>query len=468
MGAIRTRECTMSRGIASFLGTVLLLGVGAAAAQPSSHAGPYEAYYGNYRAPDGHLIGIDRYITEDSAEDVALLSDYSSGIVRRLYPVSDTELVMGPGFAVQEPAELRVRFVRAGGMVTGASLQWTGRAASVAERVPLIAQQVLVNSGQVKLAATLLIPAGSGPHPAIVLLHGSGPLTRYSFGPYPHFFTSLGFAVLIYDKRGTGGSTGVRLDASSGAMEPPLPSAYYPEDLVNDALAVFHFLQAHNEIDPRQIGLWGSSEGGMLATQLAARNKDVAFAINSSGFVGPLWQTLLYQAGAVPRSFGAPDAVVAQAQELARLWVTVARTGEGYPQFISKREQARRQFGPTILTWSGGQFSSLEQMRWDWNHILAFNSLPALSGVRCPVLGVFGEQDPLTDARDASRALQAALSRSGNTDVTVKVFANAGHSLAELPSGSRMAPGVFDTLRSWLLGHVRIPVRKANQVASAT
>jgi acetyl esterase/lipase len=68
--------------------------------------------------------------------------------------------------------------------------------------------------------------------------------------------------------------------------KPALPGTCYPHDLVNDALAVFHFLQAHTEIDPRQIGLWGSSEGGMLATQLAARNKGVAFAINSSGFVG--------------------------------------------------------------------------------------------------------------------------------------------------------------------------------------
>jgi hypothetical protein len=50
-----------------------------------------------------------------------------------------------------------------------------------------------------------------------MLLLGSGPLTRYSFGPCPHFFTSLGFAVLIYDKRGTGASTGVRLDASTEA-----------------------------------------------------------------------------------------------------------------------------------------------------------------------------------------------------------------------------------------------------------
>jgi len=47
----------------------------------------------------------------------------------------------------------------------------------------------------------------------------SGLLTRFSFGPYPHFFTSLGFAVLIYDKRGTGASFGTLLDASNGNVD---------------------------------------------------------------------------------------------------------------------------------------------------------------------------------------------------------------------------------------------------------
>jgi hypothetical protein len=123
-------------------------------------------YYGIYRIAQDHFVGIDRYIEDTSGGDAVLISDCSNGIVRRLFPISDTEFVMGPGFEVREPAEP----------------------------------------------------------------HGSGPLTRYSFGPYPHFFTSLGFAVLIHDKRGTGSSTGALLDASTGALT-LLPAAYYPDDL---------------------------------------------------------------------------------------------------------------------------------------------------------------------------------------------------------------------------------------------
>lgn len=96
-----------------------------------------------------------------------------------------------------------------------------------------------------------MVPEGNNPRPVITLLHGSGPLTRYSFGPYPHFFASLGFAVLIYDKRGTGPSTGTRVDASTGRS---MAREYYPEGLSSDALAALHFLQSHPDIDPRQIG----------------------------------------------------------------------------------------------------------------------------------------------------------------------------------------------------------------------
>ena len=100
--------------------------------------------------------------------------------------------------------------------------------------------------------------------------------------------------------------------------------------------------------------------------------------------------------------------------------------------------------------------NSLKQMRWEWNHVLAFDPLPALKNVTCPVLGVFGELDPYTDASAAARNMRDVLSAAGNKDFTVKIFPGASHSLAEMPSGARMAPGVFETLRSWLLARIQV------------
>jgi uncharacterized protein len=413
------------------------------------------AYCGNYRISRDHMVGIDRYILEDSGEATLLISDYQSGVVRRLFPVSDAEFEMGPGFGVQSPAELSVRFVKdKQGNVTALSLQPSSGTASVAERIALKEEDVVFHDGEVALAGTLIRPAANGPHPAIILLHGSGPLTRYSFGPYPHFFSSLGLAVLIFDKRGTGASAGTRLDATTGTLMPQ-PAAYFPDDLANDALAAFRFLQGREEIDPNKIGCWGSSEGGMLTTQVAARSKDVAFIIDSSGFMGPLWQTVSYQIGAFLRSRGSSKSDVEKATTFTDMWLRVARTGRGWDEFVRQRDEMRKEGKPWFIQ-SSGDFTSLDQMRWDWDHILAFSPLAMLKEVACPVLAVYGEADTSTQVSVAVQNMRRALAQSGNKDFTIKVFPNAGHSLAEMPSGNRMAPGVFETLRSWLLKRVQM------------
>ena len=179
---------------------------------------------------------------------------------------------MGPSFAVRSPVELTVQFQMDGqGAAQGLTIRPTGGAATFATREPSRDEEVVIRHGDISLAGTFIAPATRGLHPAIVLLHGSGPLTRYSFGPWPRFFNSLGMAVLVFDKRGTGASSGVRLDASTGAPA-TLSARYYPDDLVDDALAALRFLQGRAEVDRKQIGFWGSSEGGMLATQVAARS----------------------------------------------------------------------------------------------------------------------------------------------------------------------------------------------------
>jgi hypothetical protein len=62
---------------------------------------------------------------------------------------------------------------------------------------------------------------------------------------------------------------------------------------------------------------------------------------------------------------------------------------------------------------------------------------------------LYREMDQLVlDASEGS-VMRKVLAESGNRDFMVKVFPNAGHSLGEIPSGARMAPGVFETLRSW-------------------
>jgi uncharacterized protein len=257
-------------------------------------------------------------------------------------------------------------------------------------------EQIAFQDGSAQLAGTLLLPPGKLPHTAIILLHGSGALTRDSFGPYPHFFVSLGLAVLIYDKRGAGASTGTRLDGTIGPSPQPA-AAYYPD--------------------------------------------------------APVWQTLLYQVEAVMKARGNSEGEIEQALAYTKLWIGVARTGKQYELYLKRRQEMLDGKKPGLF-WSSRNFTSVEQMRWDWDHVLSFNPLPALEKVSCPVLGVFGELDQSTDATGAANGMREALSKGGNHNFTVKIFPNAGHSLQEMPSGSRMAPGLFETIGLWVRNQV--------------
>src|SRR5690348_13202265 len=70
-----------------------------------------DVYCGNYRIDTDHLLGVDRFIMDDGTSAL-LLSDYSSGVVRRLFRISDDRFAMGAGFNQASPAELHVNFVK--------------------------------------------------------------------------------------------------------------------------------------------------------------------------------------------------------------------------------------------------------------------------------------------------------------------------------------------------------------------
>jgi len=440
------------RGLRLFRSLFLLVATSACAFSANAVAKPTisDSYFGLYRISDDHLIGIDRFIM-DSGESAALFSDYTTGVVRRLFPVSDTELAIGPTFDAAEPAVLRIRFsTDSHGAVTQIALSAAEGARTIATPVPLREEEVSFQQADATLAGTLIMPTTNGPHPAIILLHGSGPLTRHKFGPYPHFFSSLGLAVLIYDKRGSGASTGLRMDASTANVMKP---SNYPDDLLGDAIAALRFLRSHEGIDAKRIGVWGTSEGGMLATQVAARTEDLAFAINSSGFMEPLWKTLRYQVEPVLRGAGASEATIKRQAAFVDLWLRVARTGKGWEEFQKQEREILESDGYWFFQ-TRGKYKSVEEMRWDWERILTFDPLPELAKAKCPILGVFGELDSSTPSERAAENMRQVLAHAGHTDFMTKVFPGAGHSLSVLPSKSHMAPGVFETLRSWITERV--------------
>lgn len=142
-------------------------------------------------------------------------------------------------------------------------------------------EEITFTNGELQLAGTLVLPAGSGPHPVLVMITGSGPQDRDNsnvemvpgYRPYQEIAARLaseGIATLRYDDRGMGESTG-----NVNVATPP--------ELATDVEAALAYLLQRPEIDAEQIGLLGHSEGGLVAGIVAADNPQVAFVVLLAG-----------------------------------------------------------------------------------------------------------------------------------------------------------------------------------------
>jgi pimeloyl-ACP methyl ester carboxylesterase len=143
-------------------------------------------------------------------------------------------------------------------------------------------------NGGIRLAFTLDLPPGKGPFPAVVMGHGSGRVTRDQLAWAAMQLTRLGFAVLRFDKRGVGESTGEFVFV--GTNDSP---TVFPQ-LASDVAAGVRFLRTRDEIDGRRIGLFGVSQAGWILPIAARDLGDVAFMVLWSGPVCTVGQEMFY------------------------------------------------------------------------------------------------------------------------------------------------------------------------------
>lgn len=119
--------------------------------------------------------------------------------------------------------------------------------------------------------ATLAVPVGKGPFPAVVLVHGSGPHDRDEtiaankpFKDIAEGLASNGIVSLRYDKR-----TFQYPDRLS-------PSITIEEEVLLDAVAAVRWLRARPEVDAQRVFVVGHSLGAQLAPEIGVRAQPVA------------------------------------------------------------------------------------------------------------------------------------------------------------------------------------------------
>jgi dienelactone hydrolase len=325
------------------------------------------------------------------------------------------------------------------------------------------------DSDEATLVGTLTLPEGDGPHPAVILLTGSGPQDRDNAHPsVPGYrpFASIadhladsGIAVFRYDERGVGASGGDHQAATSF-------------DLADDAETALAFLRSHDAVDPDTVGLLGHSEGAWLAAIVAARDERVAFVVALAGHAVPGAELLPVQAELGLRASGAPEERIERilADQASEIQLIVNQDWEAledrvYEQTLAALEAspaeqkeamgdlemaARQQVAKSMIALQGWLFTFLTEDPSD-----------AWSGVDAPVLAVFGGLDTQVDLQQNRGPLEASL--AGNEDVTVRVIDDANHLFqrAETPGDAydtldtALHPDLLPMLTAWLQDHVR-------------
>ncbi len=313
-----------------------------------------------------------------------------------------------------------------------------GRAA--APVLPYDVQEVSFRNGGIELKGTLCLPRGPGRHGAVILVHGSGPETRWGTNRYiADRLARAGIAALIYDKRGSGTSGGDWRTASF-------------EDLARDALAGVNLLDARSDIDPARVGIHGHSQGGVIGPLAAALAPDkIAFVVAQDTFAGPQYVQDLYRVGHAIKELDLPAAEEAKAMEVYALFVDAARGARSYEEF----EKAAAPYRDTAwYKWM--EFPPRDSWVWAWSAKTGnFDTLPVWRKVRVPALLIYGEKDALVPPDESIAEIGAELERSG-TPYAAFVVPGAVHNLTIQPDPKgaffwwHQAPGVVDTVVDWI------------------
>jgi pimeloyl-ACP methyl ester carboxylesterase len=377
-----------------------------------------------------------------------------SGEVRTLYPTGLDRFFTGPGAALSSSIESDVVFRRGrDGVIV--SLTWTreGAPPRTAERVEVErAEDVRFSNGNIQLAGTLRTPATGVRHPAIILVHYSGPANRVSVLPFARFLIRRGVAVFGYDKRGVGASTGDWNVASF-------------DDLAGDVVAAFSYLKTRSDIDSARVGLLGVSQAGWVMPLAAVKANDLAFLISVSGAGVSAAETGIDHARNEMTAAGMPPPAVGRVIGLMALQHEFARTGRGWDRYVAERAALAARMGQPPESFP----SSPDDPQWQIiRRLHLYDPAPTLRRLRVPLLAIFGERDNNIVAEKNAAAWKAALDAGGHRDYRLQVLPSANHlqleavrgTNAEVASLRRFVPEYATTIEEWLLPRLGVGLRR--------
>ena len=306
------------------------------------------------------------------------------------------------------------------------------------------------------LAGTLTLPKEEGKYPGVILISGSGPQDRDEalLGHKPFLviadhLTRHGIAVLRFDDRGIGESTGDFNTATS-------------LDFASDVSHLVKFLSKHNEIDPDRIGLVGHSEGGLIAPMVASKlPRKLAHVVLLAGPGVDGAAILDSQWRAMGEAMGEATPEETEKRTDAMKVVQAIKDGvaeEEVEKLIKELADAEEDDAAANALSAG-----LDTMTTPWfRYFIKYDPIPALKKTTCPVLALNGEKDLQVLVDLNLPAIEQALKESGNDDFRCLEMHGLNHLFQECKTGSvreyqsieeTFSRKALEEISDWVLKH---------------
>lgn len=431
-----------------------LLSLALLALQPSGHANPVQEHpgywLGEMTTPGGQLlhIGAELFVRADGSAWASVASPDQGAYdipVKAIVTESRDAFVLDIGIASLQLAWDKDHFRgewRQGRPPVKLELRQVGafpmQARPQAPRPPFPYKEeplAIASRDGVTLGATLTVPHAPARPNVVVLIAGSGPQTRHvdmfghhMFDVLADYLARQGVAVLRYDKRGIGRSTGDYFGHTLSGLE-------------DDAYAAVEALAARRQFG--HIGLVGHSEGAAIAGAVAARHPEAVGFVVSLGGVGMSGLDLmLLQDRQWASDHGAGSAEVARLMPYVRKYYeTVLATPDGEPRIaalqalhaglpkqeqdlIAKYHMNEVTLDPAVAAQPFLPVSLKTDTRRDW------------SIVRCPVLVLGGGLDHQVPAEANVAGIVAALRAGKNIRVESAVLPSLNHAFQTARTGN--------------------------------
>jgi len=324
---------------------------------------------------------------------------------------------------------------------------------------PYVEEEVTFGGGAQgnMLAGTLTLPKGDGPFPAVLLIAGSGPQDRdESLAAHRPFLliadalTRKGIAVLRYDKRGVGKSTGN-------------PDTATTMDLAADAQSALALLKSRKEIDGSRIGLIGHSEGAIIAPYMAGHSKEVRWLVLLAAPATTGEKTLLNQSELIGRVGGLSDEQLEASLGFDQAAYALVRKEKDPNALAEKLVALVKETGLDAALPPAALETQLRMLASPWfRFFLDYDPLPNLKAVNCPVLALYGQKDLQVAPKANLPLLQRALHDSMNTQAETRELPELNHLFQHAYTGTpaeyaaieeTFSPDALTLIVDWVKGH---------------